>query len=144
MQEFTIKFEALPLQNAIAVMKGDGSYRFAVFTDPDCPHCRNLEQSLDSSGLSDYTSYIFMVPIEELHPQAREKCEAIWCAPDRAAAWRDWMVDQKLPEKSNGATPIDDNLKLAEDIGLIGTPTIYLSDGTEASQQELLQAIGKQ
>jgi len=137
-----IKFETLPLQNAIAIKKGDGSYRFAVFTDPDCPHCRYLEQSLEKSSLSDYISYVFMLPLEELHPQAREKCEAIWGAPDKAAAWLDWMINQKLPGKFEGKTPIDDNLKLAEDLGLMGTPTIYLSDGTQTSQQGLLKVLG--
>ena len=43
-----INFDSLPLQRAIKVVKGDGSRRFAVFSDPDCPFCQQLEKTMAS------------------------------------------------------------------------------------------------
>jgi thiol:disulfide interchange protein DsbC len=137
----TIQFDKLPLNNAIMVKKGDGSHKFAVFTDPDCPYCKSLEQTLENRGLTDYTAYIFLLPLEQIHPDARAKAEAIWCSKDRAAAWHEWMVAQKLPEKATCETPIDANRQLAEDLSVNGTPTIYFSDGTLATPEDLLQSL---
>ncbi|MDP1660084.1 MAG: DsbC family protein, partial [Methylotenera sp.] len=35
----SIKFDTLPIKNAIEIKKGTGAYKFAVFSDPDCPYC---------------------------------------------------------------------------------------------------------
>ena len=88
-----IDFKTLPVKQAIKVVKGNGSRVFAVFSDPDCPYCQQLEKSLLS--VNDYTMYVYLFPIATLHPQAPVKAHAIWCAPDRAQAWRDWMQDEE-------------------------------------------------
>ncbi len=138
----SIKFDQLPLQNAIEVKKGSGAYRFAVFTDPDCPYCKMLEGHLVESGLSDYTAYIFLYPLKELHPEAASKSESIWCAKDKVEAWSNLMLKGTLPEKANCENPLSSNSKLAEDLGVTGTPTIYLMDGQKAQDpQELMTAI---
>lgn len=141
----TIKFEALPLGNAIKITKGNGAHKFAVFSDPDCPYCKMLEQNLDKIGLTDYTAYIFLFPLEEIHKDARAKSEAIWCADDRAAAWNAWMKEGKLPEKKSCDAPISANRELGDTLGVAGTPTIYLSDGTKAeSPDQLIAALRAQ
>lgn len=140
-----IEFDQLPLNNAIAITKGSGARKFAVFSDPDCPYCKMLEQNLDKIGLTDYTAYIFLFPLEEIHKDARAKSEAIWCADDRAAAWNAWMKEGKLPEKKSCDAPISANRELGDMLGVAGTPTIYLSDGTKAeSPDQLIAALRAQ
>lgn len=145
MKELTkIKFDTLPLQNAIEVKKGTGEYKFAVFSDPDCPYCKNMEQGLEKLGTDNYTAYVFLFPLEDIHPDAKAKAEAIWCAKDKSSAWHDWMINGKMPEKTTCETPLEQNKKLADQLGVSGTPTIYLSDGTQTnSPQELVTAINK-
>jgi thiol:disulfide interchange protein DsbC len=139
-----IKFDSLPFKDAIEFKKGTGNYKFAVFTDPDCPSCQKMEQGLEKFGITDYTAYIFLMPLEEIHKEARWKAEAIWCASDRSAAWKAWMVEGKLPEKATCQNPIDNVKKLSEELGVAGTPTIYFADGNMTNNpQELVQAIGK-
>lgn len=140
----TIQFDTLPLQNAIEIRKGNGAYKFAVFSDPDCPYCKTLEQRLDKQGLTDYTAYIFLYPLEELHQDARSKAEAIWCTQDRGTAWNAWMKSGKLPEKASCENPINANKKLGESLGVNATPTIYLNNGKQASSPEELVAALKQ
>jgi thiol:disulfide interchange protein DsbC len=124
-----IDFKTLPVKEAIKVVKGNGSRVFAVFSDPDCPYCQQLEKSLLS--VTDYTMYIYLYPIAALHPQAPVKAHAIWCAPDRAQAWRDWMQEKKLPPtKTCSGDPIDSLQKLSDTLHINSTPTLFFANGT--------------
>lgn len=138
----TIKFDSLPFKNAIEIKKGSGAYKFAVFSDPDCPFCKTLEQGLDKLAVTDYTAYVFLFPLTELHPDAANKAESIWCAKDKKEAWLNTMVKGNAPEKATCKNPIAENEKLADELGVAGTPTIYLNNGKQTqSPQELVQAI---
>lgn len=138
----TIKFTDLPLQNAIEIKKGSGAYKFAVFSDPDCPYCKSLETGLAKSGVTDYTAYIFLFPLKNLHPDATAKSESIWCAKDKTEAWSNLMLKGTVPEKASCDNPLASNEKLAEEIGVYGTPTIYLSNGGKIqTPQELVAGI---
>ncbi len=81
-----IDFASLPLDRAIRTVRGDGRRKLAVFADPDCPFCHELEQTL--AGITDVTIYTFLYPLAELHPEAPAKARALWCAPDRARPGR--------------------------------------------------------
>jgi thiol:disulfide interchange protein DsbC len=123
-----IDFKALPLERAIKVVKGNGSRTFAVFSDPDCPYCQQLEKTLLS--VPDFTMYVFLFPIASLHPQAPAKAHAIWCAPDRAGAWSQWMHEKKLPaEKACSGDPIDALQKLGDTLHVNSTPTLFFTNG---------------
>lgn len=138
----TIKFDTLPFKNAIEIKKGNGQYKFAVFSDPDCPFCKTLEQGLEKMGISDYTAYIFLFPLKELHPDAVAKSESIWCAKDKNEAWSNWMVKGIAPVKASCENPLAANEKLADDLGVAGTPTIYMNNGKQTqAPQELVAAI---
>lgn len=120
----------LNTNDAIKVVKGDGSRKLYVFSDPDCPFCKRLERETIAK-LDNVTIYTFLYPLEELHPEAKRKAQAIWCAKDKARAWADYMIEGKLP--SNGtecATPVDRNIELGKRLGINGTPTIILENGT--------------
>lgn len=135
----TIKFSDLPLQNAIKIKKGSGTYNFAIFSDPDCPYCKSLESGLVKAGATDFTAYIFLYPLKTLHPDAASKSESIWCAKDKAEAWSSFMLKGTAPEKANCDNPLAANERLADEIGVSGTPTIYLNNGQQT--QDLLELI---
>ena len=124
-----IKFAELPFQHSIAIKKGTGVYKFAVFSDPDCSYCKSLEQDLDKNEINDYTAYVFLYPLKHLHPEAAIKSESIWCAKDKAEAWLDWMIKGIAPTKTSCENPVASNIELAQDIGVNGTPSIYSEDG---------------
>jgi thiol:disulfide interchange protein DsbC len=125
-----VAFDKLPLDKAIKIVKGKGTHRFAVFSDPDCPFCKKLETSL--KGENDYTEYVFLFPIDGLHPGATAKAESIWCAgPEkaRAKAWVNAVADGKEPISKHCANPIADNQKLGSSFGVQGTPTLINANG---------------
>ena len=122
-----VEFPAALLGNAIKTVKGDGSRALAIFSDPDCDYCKQLEATL--TRLNNVTIYTFLYPLEALHPNAKTKAIAIWCAPDRGKAWGDAMLGGRMPKPQTCANPIHDNLALGARLGVVGTPTLIALDG---------------
>lgn len=124
----TIDFSSLPLDKAILVRRGKGERKLVVFSDPDCPYCQALEKEL--AKLDNVSIYTFLYPLEDLHPGATAKANAIWCAPDRTAAWSTYMLNGKLDTPAvECATPVQDLIKLGAQLGMQGTPAMVFSDG---------------
>jgi thiol:disulfide interchange protein DsbC len=121
-----IKWGELPLDQAIKVVRGNGSRKIAIFEDPNCGYCKRFERDLQ--GVSDITVYVFLYPI--LSPDSVEKSKAVWCAADRGKAWLDHMVrDAAIAGPTNCATPIDKIMALGKDKRVQGTPTIVFENG---------------
>lgn len=120
-----IAFDALPFVDAIKVVRGNGSRHVAVFSDPACGYCKQLEPELAS--LTDVTIYTFLVPFQGL-----ERPRSIWCSPDRELAWSQYMLhgdSAGLQHAVDCEHPIERNLALAHRLGVQGTPTLFWADG---------------
>ena len=130
MEELTkIDFNSLPLEQAIKVVKGNGSRKLVVFSDVDCPYCKRLEQN-ELTNITDVTIYTFLYPIEQLHPDAASKSKLIWCANNRVKAWEDWIFNNQLPKSAGTCeVPLEKIGQLAKKIGVTSTPTLIFSDG---------------
>jgi thiol:disulfide interchange protein DsbC len=120
-------FDQLPFDLAIKKVKGDGSRKVAVFSDPDCPFCRRLEKDLEK--VTNVTIYIFLFPIEQLHPKAPEMSRAIWCSADRVKAWDEYMLKGVAPKSSKCDNPVDKLVTYGQSKKINGTPTIFFADG---------------
>lgn len=154
-----IDFAALPLADAIVNVQGNGQRKLAVFSDPDCPYCQRLSKAL--AKVENVTVYTFLMPLDELHPEARKRSAAVWCAKDRSAAWLD-LMERGIAPKTTGKqkqdrsaatagcdTPLDRNLELASRLGVRGTPALFAEDGrmmagagsTEQLERFLVQPV---
>ena len=123
-----VKFDNLPFDNAIKFVKGDGSRKLAVFSDPECPYCKKFEQEL--TKVDNITVYLFPFPIASLHSQSVAEAKAIWCAPDRNAAWQDALLKGVMPKNDGKCkNPIDANIVLASKLHISGTPTLIFANG---------------
>ena len=121
-----VDFATLPFDNAIKIVRGNGSRKVAMFADPNCGYCKRFERDL--LGVSDITVYVFPYPI--LAPDSMQKSKAVWCSADRGKAWIDMMVRDQAP-KSEGKcdTPIDKVLAYGQSKKIQGTPTLFFEDG---------------
>lgn len=124
-----VDFDSLPLDQAIKVVRGNGSRKLAVFSDPDCPFCKKLEQK-ELMGITDVTIYTFLFPLDNLHPDAASKSQKIWCAPDRVKAWYDWIINgQVIKGSASCETPLEKNAALGKKLNVVSTPTLIFTDG---------------
>lgn len=122
------KIDATRIDTKNAIQFGNGKRKLFVFSDPDCPYCQQLEKSL--AQLEDATVYVLQYPLTGLHPNAQMVAESIWCANDKAAAWRDYLLLGKKPKVATCANPIEKNIALAGEFQIQGTPAILFEDGT--------------
>jgi thiol:disulfide interchange protein DsbC len=122
-----VDFASLPLSDAIKVVKGNGSRKMAVFSDPNCPYCKQLESSLKS--IDNVTVYTFLFPV--LSDDSTTKAKSIWCSADRAKTWEAWMLERQVPSGKAicDTSVLDKNLALGHSMNVTGTPTIILADG---------------
>jgi thiol:disulfide interchange protein DsbC len=85
-------FNGLPKERAIKMVFGRGERQLALFEDPHCPFCQAFEHDLAKQGDAlNATVYVFLFPIESLHPGATAHSEYLWCSKDPADAWKSWM-----------------------------------------------------
>jgi thiol:disulfide interchange protein DsbC len=127
-ERLAIDFAALPFDRAIKTVKGDGSRKLAVFSDPDCPYCQQLEHELAS--ITNVTIYTFLYPIAQLHPGAPAKAHAIWCSENKSQVWTDWMVEKKAPTGAScDNDPIEELQALGKKLRVNSTPTLYSGTG---------------
>ena len=123
-----VKWDTLPLNNALKTVKGKGERKIVVFSDVDCPFCRKFEAELDK--VNNITVYTFLFPIEGLHPKAVQTSRQIWCAPDKNKAWDEYLSSGKIPANDGKcANPVEQNIALGAKLGIAGTPTIIFSNG---------------
>jgi thiol:disulfide interchange protein DsbC len=121
-----VNFADLPLDNAVKIVRGNGSRKVAIFEDPNCGYCKRFERDL--AGVSDITVYVFLYPI--LSESSMQKSKAVWCAPDRAKAWMDLMVrDTPVTNDGSCTNPVEKVLAFGQSKRIQGTPTIFFEDG---------------
>ncbi len=122
----------LPLDKAIKI--GKGKNRVIMFTDPDCPFCRKLEDYFKSR--QDVTRYVYLLPLEQLHPKSMDKSKVILCSKDREKAFLDAMAGSldtgELTPCSDEAVAISigENKSLAQKLGIQGTPYLIVNGVT--------------
>ncbi len=119
----SVDLAALPLSDSLTRVEGAGKRHLVVFSDPQCGYCRQLELHL--ARLRNVTIHTFIVPFQGMAGPL-----AVWCAPDRAAAWRAAM-DGPGPAPSAGdcPNPFERNVALATRLGVRGTPTLFFANG---------------
>lgn len=136
-------FSKLPFDSALKLVRGNGSRKVAVFSDPDCPFCKRIEQDVIAK-LDNVTVYTFLFPLTSLHPDATRKSNLIWCQPDPQKAWTDFMINNKLPTAApspNCEAPIAKLQALGEELGVTGTPAIVFESGEIVSGAIPLEAF---
>lgn len=122
------KFKPGDLREGDAIRLSSGRRRIYVFSDPDCPFCRQLQSELVK--LDNVAVYVLPLPLAGLHPNATAIAESIWCAPDQAAAWNGYLLRGTKPAAKSCANPLERNAALASKYQVFGTPAIVFEDGS--------------
>lgn len=101
--------------------------KLAVFTDPDCPWCRKLQNELEQ--LKDVDVHEFLYP---LRPESPAKARAIWCNQDRQHALDAAMQGEAVAVPDDATcdiSPLEKAVAFGQARGLHETPTLIRGDG---------------
>ena len=121
-----VDFNALPLQDAFSIVRGNGKRKLVVFADPNCGYCKRFERDLQN--VDNVTIYTFLYAI--LSPDSVEKSRNIWCSKDRVNAWNDWMLRDKTPAAATCDTAaLQRNMAFGKKHKITGTPTLLFANG---------------
>lgn len=134
-----VDFKTLPLKQAFSLVKGTGKRQIVLFEDPNCGYCKHFRKTLES--VDNLTIYTFVVDI--LGDDSTAKAKVLLCAPNPAKAFDDWMIHGKKPENVSACdtSVLEKNKALAIKLGITGTPTVFLEDGSRLPGAVDLQTL---
>lgn len=118
----------IPARDMIVFAPNKTRHSIYVFTDVDCPYCRRLHKDVPKLNAMGIAVKYLAFPRAGIGSDTYHEMEAVWCSRDRNTA---------LTEAKNGvkikAAKCDDPVKrqfmIGQDMGIRGTPAIYLEDG---------------
>lgn len=121
----------IPLKNALLLGDKKAANKVIVFTDPDCPFCGKFHAELKKvvEQRKDIAFYIKLFPLIKLHPDSLWKSRSITCSKSLKLL-EDNFDKKPVPRPNCETKDIDDNIVLAERLGITGTPTTIMPDGS--------------
>lgn len=107
----------------------DSPYTVTVFTDVNCAYCRKFHSEIGQyNRLGIRVRYLFF-PRTGPNTASWIKAEQVWCSPHRKQALTRVRLGEALHVKPCAHTPVPQDYELARELGLVGTPSIILSNG---------------
>jgi len=137
----------IPLTDAIVLGKAGAKKKVIVFTDPDCPFCRQLHGIMKQivAKHDDIAFELIMNPLP-MHQDAPKKAQAILCSKSLEVL-DDAFAGKPVPEPTCPADAVVRSQELARSLDFNGTPTLVREDGTVLSgylpEEKLLDWINK-
>jgi len=124
-----VDFSSIPLDGSLVMGSRDAKNKIIVFDDPECPFCAKLHEQLTKviKERKDIAFYIKLFPLK-IHKDAYRKAKSIQCQNSIELLERAFKKEP-VPDPECKTDQIDKNIKLAERLGITGTPTIIFSDG---------------
>lgn len=99
-----------------------------VFTDIDCGYCQKLHSKMDGYGKEGISIRYMFYPRAGKRSSSYTDAVSVWCADDRKEAITRAKAGGKVAKKSCD-NPVDEHMKLAQLLGVRGTPAIILENG---------------
>jgi len=144
-----VDLSKIPLDDSVTVGAKTAAKKVIVFSDPDCPYCRNLHESIKKiiATRPDIAFVEILYPLP-MHKDAPKKVQAILCSKS-AEMLDDAFSGKSVPEPPTTCTTaaMERNIALARSLNFNGTPTMVRDDGAVLSgalpEDRLLEWIDK-
>lgn len=121
--------DAMPESEMVVFGAPDAKYTVTVFTDVDCSYCRKLHNQIaEINGLGMRVRYLFY-PRSGPGSASWRTAEAVWCSKDRNAALTSAKRGEQIVARDCGPTPVKRQYELGHQLGLQGTPGIFMPNG---------------
>ena len=103
-------------------------HTLTVFTDIDCGYCRKLHNQMAEYNALGIRIRYMAFPRAGIDSDAYDKAEDVWCSDDRQQAMTDAKNGKAVKSKSCD-TPVKAHYELGRQIGVTGTPALFLESG---------------
>lgn len=104
-------------------------HTITVFTDIDCGYCRKMHGEMAQLNKYGIKVRYLAYPRTGIDSPSYAKAVSVWCAKDRNAALTHAKADEDVPQKTC-ANPVQQHMQAAKQVGVSGTPTLALEDGS--------------
>ena len=124
-----VDFSKIPLNRALVMGDAASSKKVVVFTDPDCNFCEKLHKEMQKvlQERKDIAFYILLYPLAS-HKDAYWKSKSIVCSRSLKML-EEAYAHMDIPKPECDSKDLDSDIKIAEALGITGTPTLVLPDG---------------
>jgi len=127
-----IDLSRIPLKDALILGNKKATNKVIVFTDPDCPFCGKFHAEMKKvvAKRKDIAFYIKLFPLQ-IHPDAYWKSKSILC--NKSLKFLEDNFEKKpipRPDPNCQTKEVDENINLAKEFGINGTPTAIFPDGS--------------
>ncbi len=109
--------------------ESDRKVTITVFTDVDCPYCRQLHGEIDRLNELGIAVRYLGYPRTGLDTETHYKMVSTWCSEDPKAMLTSATRGGNVPE-ADCDNPIASHYQLGREVGVTGTPALVLEDGT--------------
>lgn len=133
---------AIPANKRIVFAPPHPKYHVTVFTDPDCPYCREFHKQISEYNQLGIAVDYVLFPLN-IHPGADKLSQTVWCSKDRNAAFNEALAGKTLAPLTC-PNPIAEITATANAIGVNGTPGIFADDGAQLGGYVAPQQLAKQ
>ena len=109
--------------------EGPAKYTVTVFTDIDCGYCRKMHSQIATYNKEGIKMRYLMFPREGVGSDSFDKAVSVWCADDRREAMTQAKRGENI-ERKTCDNPVQAQYELGQKLGVRGTPSMILEDGT--------------
>ena len=119
------------LEKHVNLKFGEGQKYIYKITDPDCPFCKRSQPIIEEWAKKNNVEVRYILFPLPIHPEAFPKSVAMICGKGKVEELygdlsKDFISQNQCEE---GKKAIEENLKLAEKLGIGGTPTFIGMNG---------------
>lgn len=101
-----------------------------VFTDVDCGYCRKLHREVPELNAYGIEVRYLAYPRAGIPSESYNKIATAWCAYDKQDIFTRVKNGENIPTAVCDDNPVAEHFALGRELGVSGTPSIILMDGT--------------
>ena len=117
---------------SIDFISSNERFKLKIFTDVSCSYCRLLHSEINQYLSNGITINYLAFPRDGLDSEVYKDMVSVWCSLDPKDSLNKLKKGENI-ESKNCKNPVEEHFRKGSLIGITGTPTIILEDGTKFS-----------
>ncbi len=129
-QERADALAAVP-ESELVIFRGadEPKATITVFTDPTCPYCARLHDTIPELNERGIAVHYMAFPRAGMASQAATTLQQVWCSDNRSEAMTQAKEGNRISSAADCDNPVAGQYDLGKALGVQGTPAIILPNG---------------